>query len=1122
MDRTSKSNLRTLLRGHTKRISDVSFFTSANPSSNQTDVVGTVSGREIAVVVGEEGEEKEIVESGEEDKANVLIWRIYKREHELFGEKLLEIRLKDAIRIVWHPFNPNQFVLLHNCRSGNVDAKNGNEDHGGNEVDKLEYHIVATFIVTTRLKTIKHETENHAVCTCTKRDEIDDKLSTLSGGSFDTNGTLKLICFGPLNQVGIHDLCWSNQDTRHVLTAHKDGNVKLWDVNDVVYLDVRTGEEVDEGELETLRNQQSELIVESAKCIMTFNVNTNNTAEKGRNQEVQRCIFLPSEQSNASTITSPFITVTKRGTSVSLWSPFTSTSSPPSIIRTFELGGCSPNTEYSVSLCPIPNSMMKNSLSESDSLVCVPSMYVLFANKSDGDIYALHLKNATASAGSPVSVPTVNGGFDYLVPFRATQPIYSWTAMVLNDDNDQESEEGWKIDLFCVQSKSVQSLTLTSKMLSPPWTSAKSQSEALGDNDELPNGVTVEKFTADNTIVGSSNDDDDDDEEDIDFEEEEYDVEDDNNDVEDDNNEIEYDEYDDEEYDVEEDDDAVVDDEEEMGDTEKVVEEKPMFVNVPPPPMPNVLSGNADNSNPSSFANWLGNLAGVSVQQSSTTKKEEVKAENAVPPTPQLTPLTSQPNIDLDLSNIPLPTVPDVEFQEKLQEKTEAEDVGTKIKTMLEKPKATQRYLSPIEMLASTGKQLSGPEEIKLVATKTFDATTDGGKVPSMSKSEKKEPKKKSQKSKTSQQLPFPCKDGKIAILKREDTTTPKLPAGVVEPTTYAAGPPASSVGITKMEVEEIVRKAVSSHFQKQENVITAEIQKAVRYEVQSGLVPTLNKTVSQTLDQTVSKTMKSTVTKSVKESTKINTSELANEIARKLEDPLTESFYKSMRDIMIPAFESGTRQMFEQISTSVEKGLDVKNQNHDDMQKAMNEMTKRMDAMAKTMEVLIQGVAKMSVGTQKSAVAPQNTLPPHVDKVELLKGKIRELLAAKDYSKAFTTALTASNADLAVWACKFSDLSIVLESETPKLTQPIMLCLMQQLGCDFSKQKDEDLPVKLSWLQSLSLTLDPCDESIKKHIMDVCQNLIKNLQAKMAEPNVIYRREMQMLTQVVRGIGRS
>ena len=1160
MDRSFKSNLRTLLRGHTKRISDVKFF--SNNQSNQNDVIGTVAGREWDADVEEEEEEDEEYESlsengddeEEEDVANVLIWRIYKREDELGSEKLLEIRLKDAIRIVWHPFNPNQFVLLHNHRYHRrrhhavTEEENGTSQDGGSAESttgpKKKYSVVATFVETTRLMTVKHESENHAVCNCTKPDEID-------GGSTN-GGSLKLVCFGPKSKVGIHDLSWSNQDARHVVTAHKDGSVRLWDLRDIVSLDVTTGEEVELKQQQNPSQQKdgsvssgnsapnNENVVESAKCIMTLNANITN--ESGVDGEVQRCMFLPSFddasctvqkgsdatslfESNMYNITSPFLTVTKRGTCVTLWSPFKSTCSPPSPIRTFQLDGCAPKTEFNVSFCTIPNAIqMEESSDLSSSPLSLPSSFILFADKEHGNIHALHLNSIyckpppsmnTTSGTTPSSIVAVNG-FDYIVPFRATQPIYSWTTMVsalsADEDNAEIGEDGWTIDLFCVQSKSVQLLTLTKSML------VLNLKQVLMDGDDVPDGVSVEDLNVGasplNHLVSNDNDKNEDDHggvEELSYEDEDYEI--DGNDA---ANGIQYDEYDDDDinYAEEEDDDE--------GEGKETIAEKEAIVPI------GGLTTSSNTASSSSFSNWLGNLAGVStLSTSETTVKVLKKSDAIVPPTPQITPAQpSKMSMDFNLANVPLPTAPDLELPKESKPKAATVEATptpttTAPELSVEKPKPAQRYLSPIEMLASAKKETKQfVAETKAASTPTRSSGGDGRAHTTILKSDKKESKKKSsQKNKNTQPVPIPSKDGKIAILKREDIVGKK--ASIDKPAT--TGSASSSVGVTKEEVEEIVRRAVSSHFQKQENVITAEIQKAVRYEVQSGLVPTLNKTVAQTLDQTISKTMKSTVTKSVKESTKINTNELATEIASNLKDPLVDGFYKSMRELMIPAFESGTRQMFDQISTSIEKGLDIKKNEESENVKAMEAMMKRMDAMAKTMEVLIQGVAKVTVaGNSPKIPSNASSAPPVVDKTELLKGKIEELILAEDIEKAFMTALSAQSPDIAVWTCGRSDLSIVLESETPKLSQPIMLCLMQQLGADFSPQKDGDLKVKLAWLQSLALTLNPHNESIRKHFVGVCQQLITNLQMKITEPNVMLRREMQMLIQVIRGISLS
>jgi enhancer of mRNA-decapping protein 4 len=1078
MDR-SKSNLRTLLRGHSKRISDVSFF---NNQPNRNDIVGTVAGREW----NSSGDE-------EDDVANVLIWRIYKREDELASEKILEIRLKDAVRLVWHPFNPNQFVLLHNNHPNS--NTNNEENDAASNVSKKQYCVVATFVETTRLMTVQHETEVHAVFSCPKPDEID-------------GGLLKLVCFGPASQVGIHDLSWSNQDARHVITAHKDGTVKLWDSQETVFLDIQTGDEVDESVMKRLQQKENpnaqnsgnsiifdkENFIESAKCIMTLNVNIGK--ETGADCEVQKCIFLPSfedatytskpAQSERSNITSPFLTVTNRGKCVSLWAPFTSTGSPPTIIRSFELGGCPAETEFNVSVSTVANGVT----SENPTVPSLPSSFIMFADKSRGDIYALHLNSMSCESSSSVNsrIIAVNG-FDYVIPFRTTQPIYSWATMVSaisdNEDNAEPDEDGWKIDLYCVQSKSVQLLSLTKTML----TTSK---PIEIDEDNLPDGLTVEHL---NTTPSVMSDDVAENIGELSYEDEEYEIE----NVED----IEYEEYDDEDLGDEGNVNSSL--REEKPEESNEDGEKDGLDNIPAP-------------NQSSFANWLGNLAGVVPTPNIPTIPASEKKEPTIPPTPQVVPVHKPVSIDLsnvplpivqstdtaqknividmpDISTVPLPVAPDIEKSDTI--------IIDKAILSIEKPKAAQRYLSPMEMIEAINKEaVQAP-----VVEKKPQFTSV--------KAEKKESKKKStQKAKNTQPVPIPTKDGKIAILKREDAGKPTIQE---KPPTVATS---SSDGVTKEEVEDIVRKAISGHFQRQENVITAEIQKAVRYEVQSGLVPTLNKTVSQTLDQTISKTMKSAVSKSVKESTKINTDELATDIASKLKDPLVDSFYKSMRELMIPAFEAGTRQMFEQISDSVEKGLEMKKKSKDKDAKSLEEMSKRMDAMAKTMEVLIQGVAQMTSGSNVTSAPAASNASPVVDNTEFLKAKIGEIIMAGDFEKAFTSALGVGDPDMAVWTCQNSDLSMVLESEIPKLSQPIMLCLMQQLGADFSPEKDGDLEVKIAWLQSLALTLNPSNNNIKNHITSVSQQLITNLQKKIAEPSVTFRREMQMLIQVIRGIG--
>jgi hypothetical protein len=158
------STVRSLLRAHQgSQVTDVRFF-------QHGDVLGTVGG-------------------------SVIIWRIFERSsHDIGTEALLEIpsTLQNTTRLVWHPFNPNQFFLLH---------------------DNQEGVHVATLVETTRLQTTLStslEESQHAVC-------------VLHSPHIIMEGATQLV-----SQANITDLCWSN--ARHVLTTHENGAIHLWDI----------------------------------------------------------------------------------------------------------------------------------------------------------------------------------------------------------------------------------------------------------------------------------------------------------------------------------------------------------------------------------------------------------------------------------------------------------------------------------------------------------------------------------------------------------------------------------------------------------------------------------------------------------------------------------------------------------------------------------------------------------------------------------------------------------------------------------------------------------------------------------------------------------------------------
>jgi hypothetical protein len=218
------------------------------------------------------------------------------------------------------------------------------------------------------------------------------------------------------------------------------------------------------------------------------------------------------------------------------------------------------------------------------------------------------------------------------------------------------------------------------------------------------------------------------------------------------------------------------------------------------------------------------------------------------------------------------------------------------------------------------------------------------------------------------------------------------------------------------------------------------------------------------------------------------------------------------MKTIFIPAFEAVTQQMFSQITDSLERKL----QSHQN-----NETNAKIDALTAMVQALSVEVAKLkeeNISNKTELSPPKQTA---IDQIQVVRSEILTLLHSRNYELAFTKAVSATTADMAVFVCKNANLSEVLGGSSSALSQPILLCLMQQLGAVLVSSNESDLQIELLWLQEIALTLDTSDEKIQRHVPSVLQQLVTSIETKMNQRVPTLRRPLQMLLQVIRGMQR-
>lgn len=382
------------------------------------------------------------------ESSSVMIWRVFERSPDILYEVLLEITTTKftIMRIIWHPFNPNQFWMIHSNGTGKMIAT-----------------LVETTRITTHVSTAVTSSSGggvdvqsqHAVC-----DFYDDY--TIMQGAVQLRHSSDAAS-------NLTDLSWSARETRHVLTTHDTGEITLWD-------------------LKKLSPSSGGDTVVPARL---FVINEGDSSSSG---PLSRCLFLPHDNAynlnsggdgaGTTALTSCFVTASDNNRVLTLWSPFT-TSGDGTVLPTklqaitFE----SPSPSYLVHVCSGP----------APADASPPSCFIVVAARDTGKLFAFSLKgqwnvneegissNGVQTQQQPPAITSISKkalllvGCDYVVPFVTKYPTYAWSVVVAptTDIAEEElSEQGggliFDMQLFCYQSSSVQTLTLTALSCLPP------------------------------------------------------------------------------------------------------------------------------------------------------------------------------------------------------------------------------------------------------------------------------------------------------------------------------------------------------------------------------------------------------------------------------------------------------------------------------------------------------------------------------------------------------------------------------------------------------------------------------------------------------------------------------
>ena len=303
---------------------------------------------------------------------------------------------------------------------------------------------------------------------------------------------------------------------------------------------------------------------------------------------------------------------------------------------------------------------------------------------------------------------------------------------------------------------------------------------------------------------------------------------------------------------------------------------------------------------------------------------------------------------------------------------------------------------------------------------------------------------------------------------------------------------------------------------------MAVEIQKAVQKEINSTLVPIIDQQVRENVKLAVAPVLLS-LDSIRKTGVQVDHDQLVNAITAKVEAPLRAAFADNMKTVLIPAFESVSGQMFAQISSSLEGGMSksgASDSKLDEITSQLSTMTSMVKQLSSEVDSLRNTMAEQSMRGRAESLASSAGIATAAEQQQVLEHEVVALLGERQYEAAFTKAMSASTIEMALFVCRRADMSSVLGGQSPSLSQPILLCLMHQLGTSVVAAKDvNNLQTELEWLTEVSLSIIPNDESMKRHLPGVLQQLITGISEKMARTDQNSRRPLQRLLQVLRGV---
>ncbi|XP_058787969.1 enhancer of mRNA-decapping protein 4-like [Vicia villosa] len=303
-----------------------------------------------------------------------------------------------------------------------------------------------------------------------------------------------------------------------------------------------------------------------------------------------------------------------------------------------------------------------------------------------------------------------------------------------------------------------------------------------------------------------------------------------------------------------------------------------------------------------------------------------------------------------------------------------------------------------------------------------------------------------------------------------------------------------------KKEMASVGQAVIRSMSPTIEKIISSTIVESFQRGVGDKAVNQLDKSVNSKLETTVARQIQAQFQTTAKQA---------------LQDALKSSFETSV----VPAFEISCKTMFEQVDATFQKGMaEHSNAVQQRLESGPTSLAMTLrDSINSASSVtqtltreVLEGQRKlMSLATSRTNSGTLSTLPIQLNNGPLLPEKVEapldptkelgRLISERKFEEAFIAALHRSDVSIVSWLCSQVDLHRLLTMVPLPLSQGVVLSLLQQLACDINN----DMSRKIAWMTDVATAINPSDPMITMHVRPIFEQVYQILNHQRSLPTI-------------------